>query len=342
MIALFLCLLRTAQISAAPKSDFNFSYIESQRQPFIMKEGKSLSAWVRESDRNPAPAHAEDNALIALMYLEHYEKTGDQASLKKSREALDFLMAVEKEGGIFASSWPESSSDGAGTEVRADLPSAYSFWALARGLRILAGHDPSYGRILSSHIEGAVAMLKSVKESRPAENLSSIQGLELQGALVGGRSDVTSLYVLGLLDYYEAGQNGDAKGLIHRFCNGIKSFSSSGYEEFPFGGFYQILDHFTCWTLPHNRQISALALAGRKFTDKSWTSAAEREANGLYAHFLASYGPMCGMAPAPVIYPQEPAGAETMTSNLMNLYRVTGKEQYAHMAGLTGLLVHRE
>jgi hypothetical protein len=321
-------------VEASHSAEFNFSFIESHRRPITLKDGKSLSLWSRTDSGGAYLVSTEDISLAALMYMEHFEKTGDQESLKRAKDGLDYLMAVQKEGGLFPAIYPEKEASPENPEIQApDMDSAYAFHAISMGFRIFKPRDPDYTRALMTHLDRTISCFQSFEEKNGRNTPPSIQGIDIPAGLIGGRSDITALYVLGLLECQEGGR--EFKEPIYRHCNAIKSFSGTSYEEFPFGGFYQNAGHFTSWRLAHNRQMSALALAGKKFSENTWIDSAEKEANGLYTHFLASYGPIPAMAPAPVIYPQDPAATETMTSNLVHLFKATGKEHYALMAGLT-------
>ncbi|HAI87829.1 MAG TPA: hypothetical protein DCL63_12650 [Firmicutes bacterium] len=63
---------------------------------------------------------------------------------------------------------------------------------------------------------------------------------------------------------------------------------------------------------------------------------AERAANGFVTHMLASIGLFAHMGPAPLAYVQLSYGCQTVTIGLLELYRATGREIYARLAGISG------
>jgi len=340
LISLALVVLLLPQtLSAATKQEggFNFTHLEASRMRFVSKSGKEWRIWASFDDKSSrARAKTEVVARISLLYSLHFEKSHESTSLQRAREALDFLENMEDEDGLFYTWMNDDGSLEKAGAAPYTYEYAYAFWAICRGYRIYSRSDPSYAAKLEMHITKTVDRLKaSFRESDNYMKFRNINGVDAPQWLVSGRSDLTSIFVLGLLEYYGAAPRPDVKELISNYCTGIRSFQSPILDCFPFGAHYESTDNLSSWTLAHNRQISALALAGEKFGSSEWVDSAAQEVYSLYTHFLTSYGPWSGMSPCPVIFPEEPSSAEVMTSNLISLLKVTGKEPYALMAGLS-------
>ncbi|MHC9542508.1 MAG: hypothetical protein AB9903_23620 [Vulcanimicrobiota bacterium] len=334
---IFFLLPQALSAAAKQESTFNFTYLEAQRTRIVSKSGKEWRIWASYDEKtSKARVKTEVVARIALLYSLHFEKSQESISLQRAKEAIDFLESMEDEEGLFYT-WmnDDGSLEKAGTAIYT-YEYAYTFWALCRGYRIFSKSDPSYAAKLEAHITKTVDRLKtSLSESDSYGKYKNINGIDAPEWLISGRSDLTSIFVLGLLEYYVASPNADIKDLISNYCNGIRSFQSSTLDCFPFGAHYESTENLSSWTLAHNRQISALALAGEKFGSSEWVNSAAEEVYSLYTHFLTSYGPWSGMSPCPIIYPEEPSSAEVMTSNLISMLKVTGKEPYALLAGLS-------
>lgn len=338
IMTLIFFLFPQAQASASKQEGgFNFTYLEAQRSRFVSKSGKEWRIWATYDQKtSKARAKTETVARVALLYSLHFEKAHDSTSLQRTREAIDFLLAMEDEEGLFYSYMNDDGSLEKADQAPYTYEYAYAFWALCRGHRLFSKADAAYAASLEPHIAKTIERLKaSQRGSDLYGRYRSVNGVETPEWLINGRSDLTSIFVLGLLEYCSASPNADVKSLITNYCSGIRSFQGSAPDIFPFGAHYESTDALSTWTLAHNRQISALALAGEKFGTGEWIDSAALEVFTLYTHFLTSYGPWSGMAPSPIIYPQEPSSAEVMTSNLLSLLKATGKEPYALMAGLS-------
>jgi hypothetical protein len=328
------------------ETDINFSYLDSMRGKVSLPGRGDCTAWLTydkraQSSARPSHAVTEEMARITLLYCRYFEKEGasDAVTLKKIKECLELLQEMQDAGGFF---YPSIAADGT-PEKRTpelgetfDFPSAYAFWAMARGHRIIAKDDPVLGKKVEECLDRIITRLRALNElpDKGYNKFINVHGMDVPAWMVNGSSSLTSIFVLGLLEYYASSHRPDVKELIHDYCVAMSGFSGGNYEEFPFGAHYDAIQNMTAWTLRNSWQISALALAGSKLGESSWIDSAEKEANGLYTHFIASYGPFCAMAPGPVVYPQTPEMAQVMVSNLMSLNAVTGKENYSLMAGL--------
>lgn len=339
ILLLLSAIIAAGSVAAFPSNEVNFTYLETLRRKVTLKEkGLELRPWMEQEKKNGelSPtyvAKTETISKIALMYLSWFEKTGDRESLTRGRDAVDILLLLQGESGLFASSIGDDGSFSAGTSP--DYASASAFRAISRCFRVIRKLDAPYAARLESSMEKTIAKLRPSQGSLSSEKPPLIHGVPVSPWLISGRSDLTALFVLGLLEYYSSSPRGDVKEIAGHCCDAIAAFNGDSNEEFPFCAYYEDANNFSTWSLAHSRQIAAMALAGSQFGNPAWIESAERAANSIYPHFLASYGPLCGMAPGPVIYPQLPEGCEVMTDNLITLLNVTGKRNYALMAGLS-------
>jgi hypothetical protein len=347
LVGLFFISLTLNVLAAGQESDINFTYLDSMRGKVILPRQGECTAWLSydskaQTSARPYRASAEDTARIALLYCRYFEKEGASSAvtLKKIRESIEILGEMQDNNGFF---YPSIAADGtlekrpAELSETFDLSTAYAFWAIARGYRIIDKQDPALAKKWADRLDKVVARLRALDAlpNKGYNKFTTVHGMDVPAWFISDSSSLTSVVVMGLLEYYAASPRGEVKELIHRYCTAMSRFSGASYEEFPFGAHYQNVQNMTAWTLRNSWQISAMAIAGAKMGEPSWIESAEREANGLYTHFVASFGPLCAMAPGPVIYPQTPEIAEVMVSNLMTLNALTGRENYAVMAGIT-------
>lgn len=166
------------------------------------------------------------------------------------------------------------------------------------------------------------------------QKITEIYGIKIPTWLIDSRSDTTSIYILGMLDYVKSHKDANFIELIKAQSEGIVAFAVAAQDEFPYGAHYESMQSPYTISLAHNRQIAALATAGKLLDNTDFIRSAEFAVDNLYLYLLSSYGPITCLGPAPVISTQYPAAVATITENIATLAKVTGKKNYATLAGV--------
>ncbi len=318
IIPLFFC----PTICRASQTDLNFSYINSKRA----NAGEKTVWWQSESSKKSATS---DINRLSLLLGESINK-----GLNKKEDyahSVNFIISAYDGNGNFKK---EAADSGNFTdEELSPTECAYSFWALARACKTA---DADLQAKAANIVEQIIKIkLESCLPLYEKKELTDVNGVKAPTWFIESRSDVSSIYVLGLVEYHHATKSQKAAALINALCDGIKIFSDNKYYEFPYCAHYESVENPYLWTLSNNRQMAALALGGKLLGNKEFITSAEDEANNLYAYLLSSYGSISGLAPSPVIFPQVPEAAQVMTENLITLANVTEKEQYYILAGIS-------
>ncbi len=209
--------------------------------------------------------------------------------------------------------------------------------ASAGALLALAENYDNASQALKSKIDKVVddarrTKLDPLRKAYGENAFSEKDGVKGPSWLVDGRGDVTSVYLTALCSSEKLAQAN--REYIRMLADGIKSFTSFNYDEFPYCAHYESMESPHLFTLSSNRQTMALCLAGRILGDQALIESAKKEADNFSVYLLSSYGPICGMAPAPVIYPQTPQGAMTFVENLAVLHETSNEPLYGKLAGL--------
>ena len=290
--------------------------------------------WVDASEEGISCV--DDVSRAAVLYLRHYEMSGDSVSLEKARRGLNFVMYMEQEDGEFYNFIRSDYS--INTEGRTSKKS-FNFWAV-RGLRALCyGYkvfskiDTSYAKELKKHIEST---FDRIRESlRYYGEYEFFDGVKVPKWLING-GDATSEVVLALLDYYSENPDEEIREIIEKLADGLVQFQVKDLES-PFYGM-----HFSwrsCWHAWGNTQTEALAKAGRIFNNTTWIESAKLEADNFYLflisrNFLHSIELCSEEAPRIKDFPQISYGVRPIVSGLIQLYIATEDEKYAKLAGL--------
>lgn len=337
----------------------NFSHLDFLKFSFKDFQGKTISSWAiyaePEEKNNPdgryrlveAPgegyACVDDVARIALIYMLYYQKTKDSSTINTAKDAFDFLLYMQESDGSFYNFIDKNgkiNKEGETSKKGLDWWTARAFWALGTGIGFFQDIDPDYSKKLESAFLKTFVLLKEYRQNPQISPLIApqykLRGIE-PGNLVYDSGALTSLYVLGLLEYYKYKPSDDIKEMITVFCNAMVQMEETSPDRYPLTGVhYPTLWNTNMVHLYGNRQVQALAEAGVMFNEKKWIESAQREVNIAYPMLLTSWGVPFGLSPGPEVYPQIAYSAETIISNLQAVYQVSNREKYAVMAGLLG------
>ncbi|MHC9538467.1 MAG: hypothetical protein AB9903_03020 [Vulcanimicrobiota bacterium] len=335
----------------------NLSHLDFLRDTVTTPEGKKLSIWAiyaepvtpgdihgpyrRLGDDDEGLSCVDDVARAALVYLNEFRQSGNPDSLIKAREALDFVTYMQTDSGLFYNfifSDGRINREGQTSRASVDFWTVRAFWALAEGYRTFRTIDPAYGAVLKSRTNLIISALKedhshscTVSKSSTAEDGQKRSRLQW---LVGKGTDQTSVALLALSTLYETDGSDEIKVLMERYAEALLASQGSSPEEFPYCSFPSWLPAPNVWHAWGSRQMMSLAKAGRLLRQKKWIEAAEQEAQQWIMRLLGAEGLIFAIGPLPITAPAQPYGNEVLTCGLIELYRATGKEQYATMAGL--------
>ncbi|MCQ2736440.1 MAG: hypothetical protein MJ234_04410 [bacterium] len=307
--AVIVCILIAAGRAGA--DEINFSGILSHKTAYKGGVVYSDEGTVRTADTS-------EIASLAAKCSSKGIKSGIDA-----HTCCEFLIDMYKGHGVFRK--------GISSDEPADpVTSANAFMAIGE----------NYGSMqqpLKSKADGVINDILKTKAEPMLSKFASNEHIEKDGVkapawLIDGRGDASSLYLIAICRSDKLSSS--HKDIIKMLAEGIRSFTNLKYAEFPFCAHYESIDRPNLFTLSANRQSEALCLAGKRLGDKSYTNSARAEADNFSIYLLSSYGPICGMAPAPVIYPQTSHGAMVFTENLAAIGESLGENSYMKLAGL--------
>lgn len=285
--------------------------------------------WVADDDEGAAAV--DDAARAAVVYLRHFELTGDSASADKAKKLLRFIMAMETSDGLFYNFVWGISLDINETHQnsRADAFqwwAARAVWALGTGVRVLATEDPALADAMAQRIALTYPHLNQIL-SRYGEYTTS-QGRQVPQWLIGETgADATSELLLGLVAINRARPDPAVTTMISRFGEGIAAMQYGSMNTFPYGAHASWIESWHGWG---NSQTQALAEAGL-------LASAEFEAQHFYPRLLVD-GWLHSFEldnPASVKrYDQIAYATRSVSVGLIRLFEATGDVRYAKMAGL--------
>jgi hypothetical protein len=285
--------------------------------------------WVGDADEGAAAL--DDAARAAVVYLHHYEYTGDRGSAEKARQLLRFIMYMQRGNGLFYNFVWNADLDINETHPnsRADAFewwAARAVWALGTGVRVLGEEDSTMVDAMAERVRLTYPHLRSLLAHYG--EYTNRGGRSVPLWLIGETgADATSELLLGLVAMQSARPDAEVSDMIARFAEGIAHMQYGSMNSFPYGAHASWIDQWHGWG---NSQTQALAEAG-------YTASAEFEARHFYPRLLVE-GWMHSFSlddPGSVReFEQIAYAVRAVSVGLIRLFEATGDASYAKMAGL--------
>lgn len=287
-------------------------------------------AWIADEDEGAACL--DDAARAAVVYLRHYELTGDAASRAKAEALLRFVLYMQRADGLFYNFvWnnrldvntehPNSRADAFGWWA------ARGVWALGMGARVLKTANPALATAAAEGVQRTLPHLFRLQQ-RYGETMQR-RGRTVPLWLLGETAaDATSELLLGLVAFHQAYPDPDVAVLIDRFADGIALMQYGSMQAFPYGGHASWVDGWHGWG---NSQTMALAEAGR-------LASAEREAEQFYPRLLVEgwlHSIPFDTSATIREFEQIAYAVRAVSVGLIRLAEATGEARYDRMAGLS-------
>lgn len=286
-------------------------------------------AWIADDDEGAACV--DDAARAAVVYLRHFELTGDAASRSKAEALLRFILYMQREDGLFYNFVWSNQLD-INTEHANSRADAFGWWAargvwaLSMGARVLKTANPPLASAAAEGVQRTLPHLQQI-QVRYGETMQR-RGRTVPLWLVDETaSDATSELLLGLVAYQQAYPDPDVAVLIDRFSEGIAMMQYGSMQVFPYGGHASWIDGWHGWG---NSQTMALAEAGH-------LASAKREAEQFYPRLLVEgwlYSMPFDSSATIREFEQIAYAVRAVSVGLIRLVDATGEERYARMAGL--------
>ena len=283
------------------------------------------------ADPEEGTSCVDDVARAAVVFLRHFELTGDEASRLKAVRLLRFIIYMQTPEGLFYNFVLNRRLDVNHTHERSradDLCwwSCRAVWALGTATRILADADPEFARLCAERVKRVLPHIRKLLDHYPQtdEYLSRTVPRWLVG---GDGADATSELLLGLVAFNRVNPDPDLQAMITKFADGIVLMRYGSMNTFPYGMHASNRDGWHKWG---NSQTQALAEAGI-------LASARLEAEQFFPRLLVEgflHSVFFDGLHAVTYFERIAYGIRAVAVGLVRLYEATGDERYAQMAGL--------
>ncbi|MCH8126790.1 hypothetical protein IIC38_12630 [candidate division KSB1 bacterium] len=294
--------------------------------------------WVDAGDEGIACV--DDAARAAVVYLRHFEFTGDTTSLQRGRKLIDFCRFMQDDDGQFYNFiYSDYSINQKGKTSFKSLGwwAGRAILAMGEGYRVFIQQEPEYATLLGKHIQMTFSHIDTLLTNNA--NIDTVGGfLVPQWLLYNSASDATTELALGLASYARASNDERAIKYLERFASGMIAMQLSNPEEYLYGAFLSWKNIWHGWG---NSQTQALAEISRVIQNHDFLNAAELEAQYFYPYWISQGWPReielsrtdSLHAVRVDSFSQIAYALRPMIVGSLRLFEITGKEEYAELAG---------
>lgn len=256
--------------------------------------------------------NADDIARTAVVYLRHWQQTGDASSRDRAFDVLRELTYLQTTTGPNAGNvvlWQQSDGTLTPSAKPVELPdpsdSAESYWlartvwALGEGYAAFKSADPRFASFLQTRLDLAVASLD--KQSLAKYGKYDIaDGAKVPAWLITGGADASAEAVLGLSAYAKAAPGDSAAtGALSKLTEGIAAMSSGSVQQWPFGAILPWNQSRTLWHAWGGMTAAAVASASPLLHRPDLLATAVKDSAQFTPQLLAAGGPDNAWSPVP-------------------------------------------
>ncbi len=220
-------------------------------------------AYQPVGDAEEGVACVDDVARAAVVYLRHFEITGESESRRKAEGLLRFVMHMQQDDGLFHNFVINKRLEINRVHVRSRADgfqwwAARGLWALATGAYLLRDANAAFAGRCAERARRTIPHLTTLLDRYP-ETSSHHRRTVPHWLIQEHAADATSEAILGLSMLQRVEADPEVATLIERFGEGISLMRYGSMNEFPFGAHASSPGLWHGWG---NSQAQALAEAG--------------------------------------------------------------------------------
>jgi hypothetical protein len=285
--------------------------------------------WVGDSDEGVSCV--DDVARAAVVYLRHFELTGNEESALKAKQLLRFILYMQTEEGlfhnfVFSNELDKNTTHQNSVADEINWWAGRAIWALGEGARTLMESDSSFAQVCLTAIDRSVPRIQETLDSYPATK--TVSGYEMPDWLIASSaSDASSELLLGLAAAQKVAPNPEIEQAINKIAEGISMMQYGDLSAPPYGAHLSWEGGWHGWG---NSQTMALIDAG-------FTETAVHEGTNFYPWLLVNgwlHSFPLDNPNDPRFYEQIAYATRVVSVGLVRLYEETENEDFGIMAGL--------
>jgi hypothetical protein len=289
---------------------------------------------------------ADDIARAAVVYLRHWQQTGDLTSRAHAEELLRGLTYLQTATGPNAGNvvlWMQPDGTLHPTPTPPDNPNpadtgasywlARTVWALGEGYADFRGSDPAFAHFLGARMQLAVAALDREVLTKYG-TFQTVHGRSVPAWLIQDGADASAEAVLGLSSYVNAGGGSAARIALSDFAEGIALLGAGNAQTWPYGALMPSAVTPSDWHAWASQMPEAVALAAQALHRPRLLAWAVADAATFAPHLLTATGPSNGWLPAASDNSQIAYGVDSQVQSLLAVGDAVHSQGMLDVAGL--------
>lgn len=321
-------------------------------EPFRRVGGGTLDPAT--GDWTQGSYNADDVTRAAVVYVRHWQQTGDPSSREKAYELLRLVTYLQTTdgpdaGGVVLWMQPDGDLNPSAEPVELPDPSdsdtsywvARTLWALGEGYAAFAAGD-AQDRAFAAFLRDRLHLsLRAVER----EDLSSYgryvlaDGERVPAWLVADAADATAEAVVGLTAYTAvAPEDGRVRTALRRLAEGVAAMGDPALagdrEHWPYGAVLPWARSTSQWHAWASYTPAALAGAAVELDDETLLAPAVTDATSFTPTLLTGTGVVNAWAPAPTELVSIAYGVDSRVQSLLAVAEATGAEGPRALAGV--------
>jgi len=296
--------------------------------------------------------NADDLTRAAVVYLRHWQQTGDLDSRERAYQLLRGTTFLQTVTGPYAGNvvlWmqPDGALEPSPEPVELPDPSdsgasywlARTVWALGEGYAAFAEEDPAFAAFLRERMDLSLAALQ--RQVLLDYGIWEVaDGEHVPAWLIVDGADASAEAVLGLAAYVEAAPADDpvaerAEAAMAQLAEGIAAMSGGDARQWPYGAVLQWTHSQSFWHAWASQMPAALAVASDGLDRADLLDAAVTDSAVFTPHLLTSTGMINGWLPVPGDLTQIAYGVDSRVQSLVEVADTADRPGLDHLAGLT-------
>lgn len=294
--------------------------------------------------------NADDLSRAAVVYLRHWQLTGDEASRDGAYQllrALTYMQTVSGEdaGNVVLWMQPDGSLNPSAEPVELPDPSdseesywlARTVWALGEGYAAFAEVDPEFAAFLDDRLDLSLTALERDSLSRYGQ-WDVADGTRVPGWLIVDGADATAEAVIGLAAYVQAApaspRTERARTDMTRYAEGIAAMSAGDASSWPYGAVLPWTHSQSMWHGWGSQMAAGLARAAQVVDRPVLLRAAVKDVAVFTPYLLTATGPINGWLPSPSDLTQIAYGVDSRVQSLVAVADATDRSGLDQLAGI--------
>lgn len=291
--------------------------------------------------------NSDDISRAAVVYLRHWQQTGETSSRDTAYELLRSLAYMQTSDGQNAGNvvlWIQADGELNPSAEPVELPDpsdsgpsywlARTIWAFGEGYAAFRDDDPEFAAFLQDRLQLAVDAVDRQVLDRYGE-YTMADGMRVPAWLIVNGADASAEAVLGLAAYHSAApDDAAARDALVQLSEGVAAMGAGDAQSWPYGAILPWAQSRSMWHGWGSQMPAALASAAAVLGSDELLGPAIDDSALFTPTLLTAGGPDNGWFPAPTERVQIAYGVDSRLQSLLAVAEAADRPAFGELAAL--------